>query len=68
MLSIGKKEPFGHLLIDLDLKTSDCLQHCSNFYEPVPTVFYSLSDKAETTPPNNKREKNIYMLKQMVHF
>ena len=44
------KEPFGHLLIDLDPKTSDCLRYCSNITEPGPTVFYLPSDKAETTP------------------
>ena len=27
---LATKEPFGHLLIDLDPKTSDCLRYCSN--------------------------------------
>ena len=57
---MATEEPFGHLLIDLDPKTSDCLQYCSNFTEPGPTVFYLPSDKAETTPLNNGREKIIY--------
>ena len=37
---LATKEPFGHLLIDLDPKTSDCLRYCSNITEPDPTVFY----------------------------
>ena len=57
---LATKEPFGHLLIDLDPKTSDCLQYCSNITEPGPTVFYLPSDKAEATPLNNEREKIIY--------
>ena len=57
---LATKEPFGHSLIDLDPKTSDCLRYCSNITEPGPTVFYLPSDKAETTPLNNEREKIIY--------
>ena len=57
---MATKEPFGHLLIDLDLKTSDCLRYFSNVTEPGPTVFYLPSDKAEATPLNNEREKIIY--------
>ena len=56
---LATKEPFGHLLIDLDPKTSDCLRYCSNITEPGPSVFYLPSDKAETTPLNNEREKII---------
>ena len=54
------KEPFGHLLIDLDPKTSGCLRYCSNIVEPGPSIFYILSDKAVTTPLNNERKKIIY--------
>ena len=54
------KESFGNFPIDLDPKTSDCLRYCSNITEPGPTVFYLPSDKAETTPLNNEREKIIY--------
>ena len=57
---LATKEPFGHLLFDLDPKTSDCLRYCSNITEPGPTVFYLPSDKAEATPLNNEREKIIY--------
>ena len=57
---LATKEPFEHLLIDLDPKTSDSLRYCSNITEPGPTVFYLPSDKAETTSLNNEREKIIY--------
>ena len=57
---LATKEPFGHLLIDLDPKTSDCLRYCSNITEPGPSIFYLPSDKAETTPLNKEREKIIY--------
>ena len=57
---MATEEPFEHLLIDLDPKTSDCLRYCSNITVPGPTVLYLPSDKAETTPLNNEREKIIY--------
>ena len=57
---LATKEQFGHLLIDLDPKTSDCLRYCSNISEPGPTVFYLTSCRAETTPLNKEREKFIY--------
>ena len=57
---LATKEPLGHLLIDLDPKTSDCLRYCSNITEPGATVFYLPSDKAETTPLNDEREKIVY--------
>ena len=34
------KEAWGHLLVDLKQKTSDCLRYCSNISDPGPTVFY----------------------------
>ena len=57
---LATKELFGHSLIDLEPKTSDCLRYCSNITEPSPTVFYLPSDKAEQTPLNNEIEKIIY--------
>ena len=57
---MATKEAFGHLLIDLDPETSDCLGYCSNITEPGPSIFYLPSDKAETTPLSNEREKIIY--------
>ena len=54
------KEPLGHLLIELDLKIFDCLRYCANITESGPTDFYLPSDKAETTPLHNEREKIIF--------
>ena len=40
-------EPHGHLLIDLDPKTSECLRFCSNIEGPGPTKFYLPSSQAK---------------------
>ena len=57
---IATRETFGHLLLDLDPKTSDCLRFCSNIREPGPSVFYIPSDKADITHISNEREKILY--------
>ena len=57
---IATRETFGHLLIDLDSNTSDCLRFCSNITEPGPSVFYIPSDKADITHISNEREKILY--------
>ena len=54
------KEPHGHLLIDMDPKTSVCARYSSNNTEPGPTVFYLPFIKAGTTLLNNEREKFIH--------
>ena len=36
---LATKEDFGHLLIDLDAKTSECLRVLSNIVSPSPTIF-----------------------------
>ena len=36
---LATKEDFGHLLIDLDPKTSECLRYSSNIVPPSPTIF-----------------------------
>ena len=53
-------DSFGHLLIGLDPRTSDCLRYCSNITRPGPTIFYLPLSKAETTPITNEKEKRIY--------
>ena len=53
-------EPHGHLLIDLDPKTSECLRFCSNIVGPGPTIFYLPSSQAKITEINNEREKFAY--------
>lgn len=54
------EEAFGHLLIDLDPRTSDSLRYCSNIVGPEPTIFYLPSSKAVVTEITNEREKIGY--------
>ena len=54
------KQPFGHLLIDLDPKTSDVLRYCSNIVPPGPSVFYLPPAKAVITSLSNERERTLY--------
>ena len=54
---LATKKKFGHLLVDLDLKTSDCLQYCSKIVEPSPSI---TSDKAEVAAITNEREKHLF--------
>jgi adenylate kinase family enzyme len=53
-------ESFGHLLVDFDPKTSDCLRYCSNIAGPGPSIFYLPSSKAVVTPITNERERVGY--------
>ena len=62
------KQPFGHLLIDLDPKTSDSLRYCSNIVQPGPTIFYLPSSKAVITTLTAEREKELCMRKQMLEL
>ena len=55
---LATKDSFGHLLIDLDPRTSECLRYYSNIIPPGPSIFYLPLDKAEVTPKTNEREKN----------
>ena len=48
IFELATKQPFGHLLIDLDPKTSDALRYSSNIVPPGPT---NLTDE---------RERNMY--------
>ena len=54
------KQPFGHLLIDLDPKTSDVLRYCSNIVPPGPSVFYLPPAKAVITKLSKERERAFY--------
>ena len=56
---LATKQPFGHLLIDLDPKTTDSLRYCSNIVPPGPTVFYLPSSKAVITHLSNERERDM---------
>ena len=53
-------EPYGHLLIDLDPKTSECLRFCSNITAPGASIFYIPSEIAKETNLTNEREKRAY--------
>ena len=57
---LAVNEIYGHLLIDLSPKTSDCSRYGSNITEPGPTVFFIPTDKAEVTEIANEREKILY--------
>ena len=57
---LATRDSFGHLLIDLDSRTSDCSRYCSNIIGPEPTVFYLPLSKVEVTPIINEKEKRIY--------
>ena len=58
---LATKEDIGHLLIDLDPKTSECLPYSSNIVPPLPTIFYLPSSKALITSLENEREKIMYI-------
>ena len=53
------KFPFGHLLIDLDPKTSDSLLYCSNIVQG-PAIFHLPSSKAVMTSLTDERERVMY--------
>ena len=57
---LATKDTYGHLLIDLDPRTSDCLRYCSNITPPGPSIFYLPINQPEVTPLTNEREKIIY--------
>ena len=57
---LATKEPFDHLLIDLDPKTSDILRYCSNIVHPGPSIFYLSSAKAVITSLSDERERSLY--------
>ena len=57
---LATNDSFGHLLKELDPRTSDCLRYCSNIIPTGLSIFYLPIDKAEVTPITNEREKFIY--------
>ena len=56
---LATKQQFGHILIDLDPKTTNSLRYCSNIVPPGPTIFYLPSSKAVITHLTNERERDI---------
>ena len=57
---LATKQPFGHLLIDLDPKTSDLLRYCTNIVPPGPSILYLPSAKAVITNLTNETERTMY--------
>ena len=53
-------EPYGHLLIDLDPKTSECLRFCSNSTAPGSTIFQIPSEITKERNLTNEREKRAH--------
>ena len=60
---LATAEPFGHLMIDLDPKTSQGLRFSSQLIGPDPSIFYISSAEAVITTITNEKE-NLHMLKQ----
>ncbi len=54
------EKQYGHLLIDLDPKTSDVLRFSSSVVPPAVSIFYLPSAKAVVTPITNGREARAY--------
>ena len=53
-------EPYGHLIIDLDHKTSRRLQLASQIIGPDPSIFYIPSEEAVVTPITNENKTFAY--------
>ena len=53
-------EPFGHLMIDLDPKTSQGLPFSSQLIGPDPSIFYISSPEAVITTFTNEKETFAY--------
>ena len=58
---LATKADFGHLLIDLDPKTSECLRYSSNIVQPSSTIFYLPSSKAVITSLEIERGRVMYI-------
>ena len=63
---LASKQPFGHLLIDLDPKTLDVLRYCSNIVPPGPSIFYLLSPKAVIIKLRQMRQSSDLNLKKLI--
>ena len=57
---LATKQPFCHLLIDLDTKTSDASRYSSNIVPPGPSIFCLPSAKAVITNLTDERERSMY--------
>ena len=57
---LANAEPFGHLMVDLDPKTSQALRFSSQLIGPDPSIFYISSPEAVVTTITNKKETFAY--------
>ena len=57
---LATAQPYGHLIIDLDPKTSQGLRFSSQLIGPEPSVFYIPSEEAVITPITNEKETFAY--------
>ena len=66
MLQLATIEDFGHLLIDLDPKISECLRCLSNIVPPSPTIFIQHPQK-RSSHLLKLEEKELCTLKQLLN-
>ena len=57
---VATAQPYGHLIIDLDPKTSQGLRFSFQLIGPEPSIFYIPSEEAVVTPITNEKEKLVY--------
>ena len=57
---LATAEPYGHLIIDLDPKTSQGLRFESQIIGPDPSIFYIPAQEAVITPITNEKETLAY--------
>ena len=57
---LATAEPFGHLMVDLDPKTSQGLRFSSQLIGPDPSIFYISSPEAVITTITNEKEIFAY--------
>ena len=57
---LASAQPYGHLIFDLDPKTSQGLRFSSQLIGPEPSVLYSTSEEAAITPITNEKETFAY--------
>ena len=57
---LATAQPYGHLIIDLDPKTSQGLRFSSQLIGPEPSIFYIPSEEVLITPITNEKETLAY--------
>ena len=57
---LATAEPYGHLIIDLDPKTSQGLRFASQIIGPDPSIFYIPAQESVVTSITNEKETFAY--------